>query len=206
MTASSTSANPRSTPPSWAVIPVATASSNRIVDASLSGALTASTPSPTGPDFGVSAINRTSADDIQTRAFDKASDLKVETSQRAMHLDARQRRELFQRIDQVLDPEDLESDANLVKTETYVGFLRLVIAERVSRVPAFGISLDGDLLAAWWHVEPEKRLFARFTGGDHIELTWEAKRQTFKLRAEAGRLREKLRASGFPDTVLDGDA
>jgi len=71
------------------------------------------------------------------------------TSKIAMYLDTRWRKQLLEKLIQLLDAEDWESDFALPSAASFSTFLRMVIYLHPTKRPGLGISHLGHILASW---------------------------------------------------------
>jgi hypothetical protein len=97
---------------------------------------------------------------LEEELFRKRSDLKVITSQVAMHLTAEHRQKLFTALDLLLGLEHWEDESNQIQQEAFRTFLRFLIFVHPRRFPNLGVSSLGCVLAGW-HSET-KSLHAEF--------------------------------------------
>jgi hypothetical protein len=146
---------------------------------------------------------RPGLDHYREAVFDNAATLKIAMSQLAMHFPDRLREDIRSRINQVLDPSDWEDDSSLVRPSSFVTFIRSMVADKITRAPALGVSIGGDLLATWWNGSPELSLFARYYDNDRIELHGSAQGAGCTIKVAAGNLRQALRDAGLSDHILD---
>ena len=103
---------------------------------------------------------------LAEKLFDAVSDVKVMTSQVAMHLDHDWRAMLFKQLDLLLDVEGWHEDDKPLQAGSYATFLRMVLAYGPMRRPGLGVSDDGNLIGAW--TNGSDRLTLEFLPGDVI--------------------------------------
>jgi hypothetical protein len=106
------------------------------------------------------------ADPLESKLRDRAASLKRMTATVGMYLDREWRTKLFARLDQLLDPEDWDSDFQLPSEQSYSTFLRMIIYLHPTRRPSLGLSLSGHFLSAW--VRGGDRIVIECIGNDDV--------------------------------------
>jgi len=116
---------------------------------------------PPSPAMLVSAGRR-----LEERLFDATANVKILTSQIAMHLDREWRNRLFRQLDSLHDPKDWEPDDEPVKQASFATFLKAIIQIKPRRRPGLGLSQLGHLIAAW--TNETNRLTVEFLPNDRV--------------------------------------
>jgi hypothetical protein len=139
------------------------------------------------------ALNPVS-DDKELRLFNVAAALKIAVSQVSMHLAAEWRRLLFEKIDELHQPDDWEDSDSLVDMESFKTFLRTILQQGPMHRMSLGLSGDGHILAGW---RQDKDSFTlKFLSND--EIHWSVVRhrdgsvESAAGRASLSRLSEVL--------------
>ena len=86
---------------------------------------------------------------LEDRLFDATANVKILTSQVAMHLDREWRERLFKQLDSLHDPEEWEAEDKPIQQSSFATFLKAICQIRPSVRPGLGLSHDGQLVAAW---------------------------------------------------------
>jgi hypothetical protein len=140
---------------------------------------------------------------LDSKIFELSAICKVETSRRAMHFSAETRRKLWLRLEQVLSHDTIDDGDQLFPPASFVHLIRLMIYQKIKRVPALGMATDGSLLAAWWHSDVGQRLYARFSADEKIHLT--VGEGDTEIHCDAKTFRSYVEACGISRAVLDGE-
>jgi hypothetical protein len=86
---------------------------------------------------------------LEATLFNNRADLKLLTSEVAMHLSGEERHTLFSAIDRLLSIMDWEDDSSQINEQSFRSFLRFTIYAHPRKIPNLGVSPDGALLAGW---------------------------------------------------------
>lgn len=86
---------------------------------------------------------------VSEQLYDSLAQIKILTSQVAMHLDADWRNLIFDQLDDLLDAEYWHDDDAPIKAQSFETFLRMIVYFNPSRRPGFGVSNRGYLIGAW---------------------------------------------------------
>ena len=103
---------------------------------------------------------------LAERLFDALADVKILTSQVAMHLDRDWRARLFQQLDSLHDPAEWEEGDEPIQHSSFATFLKAMLSINPARRPGLGLSHAGHLVAAW--TTGQDRLTIEFLSGDRI--------------------------------------
>jgi len=114
--------------------------------------------------FSIATNNETKT--IEERLFDATANVKILTSQVAMHLDREWRERLFQQLDSLHDPEEWEPDDRPIQQSSFATFLKAICQIRPTVRPGLGLSHGGQLLAAW--TSGKNRLTIEFLPNDRV--------------------------------------
>lgn len=107
------------------------------------------------------------------RIFDSLVSLKVAISQYAMHLDASERRRLFEELDSKINVEDWHEDDMLPAVSSLQEFLKWMIYSKHCPWTSIGVSSQGSILVAWY--TPRVLLTANFEAQDSVRWTAQVK-------------------------------
>jgi hypothetical protein len=118
-------------------------------------------PSPASPSY--LAAEKSLAEQL----FDATANVKILTSQVAMHLDREWREKLFRQLDSMHDPAEWESGDEPVKQASFATFLKAIIRLKPQRRPGLGLSYGGNLIAAW--TRDTDRLTIEFLPNDGVK-------------------------------------
>lgn len=86
---------------------------------------------------------------IQDQLFNALADVKILTSQVAMHLDGQWRSRLFRQLDSLHDLAEWESGDQPIQQSSFSTFLKAMLRIDPERRPGLGLSNTGHLIAAW---------------------------------------------------------
>ena len=103
---------------------------------------------------------------LEDRLFDATANVKILTSQVAMHLDREWREKLFKQLDSLHDPEEWEVEDKPIQQSSFATFLKAICQIRPSVRPGLGLSHDGQLVAAW--TSGKNRLTIEFMRNDRV--------------------------------------
>ena len=81
--------------------------------------------------------------------FNVVAALKIAVSEVSMHLPSAWRKVLFEKIDDLHEPDDWEDSDRLADLESFKTFLRTVLQQGPMKRMSLGISDDGRILAGW---------------------------------------------------------
>lgn len=98
--------------------------------------------------------------------FDALAEVKILTSQVAMHLDGEWRGRLFRQLDSLHDPAEWEQGDQPIHQSSFATFLKAMLSINPERRPGLGLSHAGHLLASW--VTDQDRLTIEFLPTDRI--------------------------------------
>ncbi len=96
-----------------------------------------------------SKVVRQLEDPLAHRLFDSLVQVKLLTSQVAMHLDTEWRNLLFEQLDDLLDVDDCRDDDPALVASSFETFLRMITYHGPMRRPGLGLSNRGFLIGAW---------------------------------------------------------
>lgn len=126
-------------------------------------------------DRTVSVIGQEKANDapsginIEERLYEAVAVAKIATSHVAMYLDPEWRKRLFRQLDSLHDVAEWEPGTSPVTRSSFVGFLRAMFYVKPLRKPGLGLSVYGELLAAWTIGKDELTL--RFMDENHARIS-----------------------------------
>lgn len=103
---------------------------------------------------------------LEERLFDATANVKILTSQVAMHLDREWRDRLFRQLDALHDPIEWETGDEPVKQGSFATFLKAIVGLRPQKRPGLGLSHSGHLIAAW--TNGSNRLTVEFLNNDRV--------------------------------------
>jgi hypothetical protein len=92
---------------------------------------------------------------------------KVKISSLTMHFSEEWRHGLFAQIDDLLDPENWDSEDRILDMGTFTTFLRLLVSLKEARRPGIGITYNGAIISAWT-TKSGARLTVECRPADHI--------------------------------------
>ena len=93
--------------------------------------------------------NSTSPSTLAERLYYSLADIKIMTSQVAMHLDDTWREKLFRRLDGLLSVDSWDEKDKVLQRDSFSTFIRLILLQKPPRQPSLRISQRGYLLADW---------------------------------------------------------
>jgi hypothetical protein len=103
---------------------------------------------------------------LEERLFDATANVKILTSQVAMHLDREWRERLFQQLDSLHDPEEWDAEDKPIQQSSFATFLKAIFQIRPTVRPGLGLSHGGLLVAAW--TSGKNRLTIEFLPNDRV--------------------------------------
>jgi hypothetical protein len=104
---------------------------------------------------------------INEQLFDATAEVKILTSQVAMHLDSAFREKLFAQIDYLHDHDDWDPEDKPVQKASFATFLRTILYIKPKRFPGLGLSYSGNVIAAW--TTGKDRLTIEFLPNDQVK-------------------------------------
>lgn len=107
------------------------------------------------------------AKSIEERLFDATAELKILTSQVAMHMENEWRERLFAQLDRLHAPDEWDEDDRPVERPSFSTFLKAIFDLRPSVRPGLGLSNNGCLIAAW--TAGKNRLTLQFMPNDRVK-------------------------------------
>jgi hypothetical protein len=113
-----------------------------------------------------SLVSRTHEQSLEERLFDATANVKILTSQIAMHLAREWRDKLFRQLDSLHDPKEWEPEDEPVRQASFATFLKAIIQIKPRRRPGLGLTHTGNLIAAW--TEKTERLTVEFLPNDRV--------------------------------------
>jgi hypothetical protein len=135
---------------------------------------------------------------LEANLFKNRADLKLLTSQVAMHLSSEERHRLFSAIDRLLNIAEWEDESSEIDENSFRSFLRFTIYARPRNIPNLGVSPDGALLAGW-HAE-EKSVHVEFLPNDQCMALMRLRSirgpETIAWRGHVASLRDAIRNNG----------
>lgn len=128
----------------------------------------ASLHNPTSPASlsPVPVADNSGAKSIDEQLFDATANVKILTSQVAMHLDREWRERLFQQLDSLHDPEEWEAEDKPIQQSSFATFLKAICQIKPTVRPGLGLSHGGQLVAAW--TSGKNRLTIEFMPNDRV--------------------------------------
>jgi hypothetical protein len=103
---------------------------------------------------------------LKERLFEALAGVKILTAQVAMHLDRKWRDKLFQQLDSLHDPAELEAGDEPIQQSSFATFLKAILDTKPERRPGLGLSQAGHLIAAW--TTGSDRLTIEFLPDDRV--------------------------------------
>lgn len=94
-------------------------------------------------------VDPRAATDPTVASFDRLAQLKMATSQIAMHLEEAWRAGIFRQLDVLMDPDEWDFSDALPDTRAFQTFLRMIVYLGPVRRPSLGATSQGHILAAW---------------------------------------------------------
>lgn len=145
-------------------------------------------------------------DTVELKLFNNAADVKIQFGEVLRHLSVRWRPEVFAQIDELLDPNAWNDESSLIDRRSFGTFLRFLDFARPSRLPALGISHDGNLMAAWILVHA--RVFVTFMSSDRVEATFlgqtdRGEEQITAWRGPVASLKDRVTLEGAGGCLFD---
>jgi len=103
---------------------------------------------------------------LEVRVFEALADVKILTSQVAMHLGREFRARLFRQLDSLHDTEEWEEGDEPLNQSSFQTFLKAILTIKPERRPGLGLSHTGNLIAAW--TTGRDRLTIEFLPNDRV--------------------------------------
>jgi hypothetical protein len=103
---------------------------------------------------------------LEGQLFDATANVKVLTSQIAMHMSREWRDVLFRQLDSLHDPEEWDPEDAPIQKASFATFLKAIFQLAPKARPGLGLSYRGYLLAAWVH--DSDRLTIEFLPNDRV--------------------------------------
>ncbi len=89
---------------------------------------------------------------IEEKLFDNLAHLKIMTAEYAIaYIDDSFRKQLFNQLDWILDPQEWEDGYALAKPESFKTLIKFILNAKPCQAPHLGLSDDGNLVASWRH-------------------------------------------------------
>lgn len=104
---------------------------------------------------------------LEEQLFDATANVKILTSQVAMHLDREWRDKLFQQLDSMHDPAEWEAGDEPIQQASFATFLKAIVQLKPQRRPGLGLTYGGNLIAAW--TKDSDRLTVEFLPKDRVK-------------------------------------
>ena len=131
---------------------------------------------------------------IEERLFDATANVKMLTSQVAMHIDRVWRDKLFKQLDFLHSPKDWEEEDEPIQQASFATFLKAIVQIKPAKRPGLGLSYDGHLIAAW--TNGPDRLTVEFLQNDRVR--WVIGRQ---IEDESEQIAGQTVVSRLADTL-----
>ena len=132
---------------------------------------------------------------IEEQLFAATANVKILTSQVAMHLDREWREKLFQQLDALHDSDEWEAEDKPIQQASFATFLKAICQIKPRRRPGFGLTHGGHLIAAW--TVDQNRLTIEFLSNDRVRWVvsriYENERDKFAGETSVSRLENILR-------------
>ena len=112
------------------------------------------------------AVSQFDEGSLQERLFDALAEVKILTSQVAMHLDGTWRNQLFRQLNSLHDPSEWEQGDQPIQKSSFAGFIKAMLSINPARRPGLGLSHTGHLIAAW--TTGQDRLTIEFLPNDRV--------------------------------------
>ena len=131
---------------------------------------------------------------LQEKLFDATAEVKILTSQVAMHLDCEWRNKLFSQLDSIHDPAEWVVGDQPVRQASFATFLKAIVQLRPQRRPGLGLTYGGNLIAAW--TKGLDRLTIEFLPSDRVRWViarhYDDETERFAGQSAVSRLSEGL--------------
>lgn len=148
------------------------------------------------------------AEDLTARLFRNRAELKLLTSQIAMHLASGERNKIFRALDRLLAIEHWDGDSSLVDAKAFRSFLRFMIYSRPKKFANLGVGATGTVLAAWRRSR-ERVVHVEFFPDDEclaiITARFDRGLETLVREGNVARLREALQGIGVVDCLDEAE-
>lgn len=140
---------------------------------------------------------------LEASLFRNRADVKILTSQVAMHLSNEERQALFSAIDWLLDHAEWEDESSQIDENAFRSYLRFMIFARPCRFPNLGVGPNGTLLVGWH--KDEKSVHAEFLPEDQcmVVVKFSSARgpETFAWHGHVARLRSFVENNGAVECI-----
>ena len=103
---------------------------------------------------------------LEEHLFDATANVKILTSQVAMHLERAWRDKLFRQLDSLHDLDEWEQNDEPIQKDSFACFLKAIFQIKPQRRPGLGLSSMGNLIASW--TTDLDRLTVEFLPGDRV--------------------------------------
>lgn len=103
---------------------------------------------------------KSGSESLEVTLFDVKAELKIITSEVSMHIDSILREKLFKQIDRIHDPDEWEDNDLPMNPTSYRNFITGLVKISPKRGPGLGVSVAGNVVAAW--MDGESRLILEF--------------------------------------------
>jgi hypothetical protein len=128
--------------------------------------------------------------DLEHQIFDALAQVKILTSQVAMHLDSEWRAKLFRQLDSLHDIAEWEPGDEPIQKGSFATFLRAMLSINPKRRPGLGLSQAGNLVAAW--TTNDDQLTIEFLTHDRVRWVLSRRLDADTLERFAGETRADL--------------
>lgn len=108
-----------------------------------------------------------SARSISEQLFDATAEVKILTSQVAMHFENEWRDRLFAQLDRLHDPDEWDEEDRPIDRLSFSTFLKAIFDLRPAVRPGLGLTNGGNLIAAW--TKGRNRLTLQFMPGARVK-------------------------------------
>lgn len=99
--------------------------------------------------------------------FDVRAKIKILISQVSMYLSEEWRERLYRQIDILHDPDDWEDEDRPISLQSFKTFLKWFFLSKPERPPGFGLSSNGNFIAAW--AVDKNKLILEFLTNDTVK-------------------------------------
>ncbi len=104
---------------------------------------------------------------LQEQLFDATAEVKILTSQVAMHFENEWRERLFRQLDRLHDPDEWDEEDLPLNRMSFSTFLKAFFALRPTVRPGLGLTNNGNLIAAW--TKDKNRLTLQFMPSGRVK-------------------------------------
>ncbi len=142
----------------------------------------------------VAGPEQADADTIHQMLFAALADMKIHTSQVAMHMDDTWRTKLFAQLDRLHDPEEWDPADSPIGFDSFRTLLRAMFVLNPRRRPGLSLANHGHVVAMW--IEGDNRLTIECMPGDAVTVVLvrylAGKRESAAVMASTERIAEVL--------------